>query len=221
MRRQDLQAFEGNQYIAERIPNLGITKVLAVAAPTNSVAGYAVGCLWQNVLAAWGDLTAWYINVGTLLSATWQPVSFASLIASERVINVTAASLTVTAAAHGDREMTLNRATGVAVALPAFTGSGYKYTFTVMTATSGGSHVFTAPGAYLFGGVYFNTDTAAGNLFTAVAAANAGGSTTFTMDGTTKGGRKGDWVEFTDIGTNQCRVRGSLNGSGTEDTPFA
>lgn len=221
MRRQDLQAYEAGVYIAERIPNLGITRALGVAAPTASAVGYAPGCIWQNIALAFADTTAWYVNVGTLTAATWRAVSLASILALDRVVNVTAASLTVTAAAHGDREVTINIATGCAVTLPAFTGTGYKYTFTIMTATSGGSQVFTAPGAYLFGGLTMNTDTGAGNLFTCVAAANAAGSTTITLDGSTKGGRKGDWIEITDIGTNQARVRGCLNGSGTEDTPFS
>lgn len=221
MRRQDLQAYEAGVYIAERIPNLGITRAIGVAAPTDGVAGYAIGCMWQNASATFAALTAWYINVGTFASATWKPISLAEVVASSRVVNVTASPLTVTAAAHGDRIITINLATGVAASLPAFTGSGYKYKFVYMTATSGGSQTIVATGAYLFGGVLMNTDTAAGNLFTCNVATNAGGSTTITLDGSTKGGRKGDWIQIEDVGTNQGLVTGMLNGSGTEDTPFS
>lgn len=130
-------------------------------------------------------------------------------------------SLTVTQALHDGKTIMLDTATGTAVTLPAMTGSGARYRFVCTVLTSGGTTVITATAANLFGGVYFNTDTAAGTLFTAVAAANATGSTTITLDGTTKGGRKGDWLEIEDLATSIGIVRGSLNGSGTEATPFA
>lgn len=220
MRRQDLQAFENIGYIAERIPGIGILRMIATGAPTNGAVGFAPGCLWQST-ATYAALTTWYVNEGTAASATWVPFSLAAALAADRIVNVTAASLVVTAAAHGDRVVTLNRATGVAVTLPAFTGSGYKYTFVIMTATSGGSQVFTATGAFLFGGVVQNTDTGASGLFGVNVATNAGGSTTITLDGATQGGRKGDWITIQDIGASQGLVQGMLNASGTEATPFS
>lgn len=140
---------------------------------------------------------------------------------SARPVAAGGANLTVTAALHDGKTILLDQATGTAVTLPAMTGSGSRYRFVVTVTKSGGSDVITATGAHLFGGVFFNTDTAAGTLFTAVAAANSGGSTTITLDGTTKGGRKGDWIEIEDVATSIGIVRGSLNGSGTEATPFA
>lgn len=223
MRRQELQAFENRVYVAERIAGYGITRALAPTAPSNTTdaVGYAAGCLWQNVAVAFADTLVWYINEGTNTAAVWVPFSLSQILAADRIVNVTASTLTVTAAAHGDRIVTLNRAAGVAVTLPAFTGSGYKYTFVIMTATSGGSQVFTATGAFLFGGIPQNNDTGASNLFGVSVATNAGGFTTITMDGSTQGGRKGDWITIQDIGTSQGLVTGMLNASGTEATCYS
>lgn len=207
--------------------------------PTDGTAGYAPGCLWINV-SAYSEATTLYFNTGTLASCTFTAMDLnlaeMALITglaataaelnraaklSTREVAAGAATLTVTLAAHDGKTILLDQATGTAVTLPAMTGSGARYRFVCSVATSGGSQVITATGAHLFGGVYFNTDTAAGTLFTAVAAANASGSTTITLDGSTKGGRKGDWIEIEDVATNIGIVRGSLNGSGTEATPFA
>jgi hypothetical protein len=202
-------------------------------APTNSVSGYQTGAIWSR--RDGGVDTAFYINVGNETSSTWVPIATSSLNGllataaelnrvaqlSTREVAAGGANLTVTLAAHDGRTILLDQATGTAVTLPAMTGSGAKYRFVCTVSTSGGSQVITATGAHLFGGVFMNTDTAAGTLFTAVAAANAGGSTVITLDGSTKGGRKGDWIEIEDVATNIGIVRGSLNGSGTEATPFS
>lgn len=166
-------------------------------------------------------LTYGSLNDGTTtLGATALELNRAAKL-STRVVAAGAATLTVTLALHADRTILLDQATGVAVTLPAMTGTGAKYRFVCSVATSGGSHVVTATGAHLFGGIVFNTDTAASTLFTAVAAANPSGSTTITLNGSTQGGRKGDWFEIEDVATGVGIVRGMLNGSGTEATPFA
>ena len=140
---------------------------------------------------------------------------------STRPVAAGGANLTVTQALHDGKTILLDQATGTAVTLPAMTGSGARYRFVCSVATSGGSQVITATGAHLFGGVAQNTDTAAGTLFTANIAANASGSTTITLNGGTTGGRKGDWIEIEDVATSIGMVRGILNGSGTEATPFS
>lgn len=213
--------------------------------PTASISGYEPGAIAFDVTNG-----LWYRNTGTIDSATWtvqygSVIDLATLVTtvtelnllsgllataaelnrvadlSTREIAAGGANLTVTLAAHADKTILLDQATGTAVTLPAMTGTGAKYRFVCSVSTSGGSQVITATGAHLFGGVVMNTDTAAGTLFTAVAAANAGGSTVITLDGSTKGGRKGDWVEIEDVATGIGIVRGMLNGSGTEATPFS
>jgi hypothetical protein len=47
----------------------GILQIVQRAAPSNGVAGYAPGCLWQNVAGTAGSVL--YVNQGTYTSATW------------------------------------------------------------------------------------------------------------------------------------------------------
>ena len=57
----------------------------------------------------------------------------ALLLETYTPINCTASTLTVTAATHANKTITLNRAGGIAVDLPAATGTGATYTFIVGT----------------------------------------------------------------------------------------
>jgi len=41
------------------------------------------------------------------------------------------------------------------------------------------------------------------------------------LNGTTTGGRKGDWIEVIDIAADSWHVSGTITQSGTEATPFA
>lgn len=203
--------------------------------PANAQAGYEPGALLIVTDGAAGACL--YKNEGTKTSSLWVPIStgginLSTLVAtaaelnrssqlSSREVAAGAATLTVTLAAHSDRTILLDQATGVAVTLPAMTGSGAKYRFVCSVATSGGSHVITATAAHLFGSIFMGTDTTAATLFTAVTAENVGGSTVITLDGSTKGGKKGDWFEIEDVAAGIGLVRGHLNASGTEATPFA
>lgn len=204
-------------------------------APTNSVAGYSTGCLY--VRRDGGAATALYLNVGSETSSSWvivagTGVDLSGLVATAAELNRAAqnstrpvaaggANLTVTQALHDGKTILLDQATGTAVTLPAMSGSGARYRFVVTVAKSGGSDVITATGAHLFGGVVQNTDTGASGLFGVAMATNAAGSTTITLNGSTTGGRKGDWFEIEDVASNIGIVRGFLNASGTEATPFA
>lgn len=139
---------------------------------------------------------------------------------SGRVVPITG-SVTVTQAVHGGRTILVNANADMTITLAAMSGSGEKYRIAFGVSMSSKTCKVVATGAHLFGGVFMNTDTAAGTLFTAVAAANASGSTNMTFDGATTGGRKGDWVEIEDGAASIGLVKGMLNGSGTEATPFS
>lgn len=230
MRRQDLQAYEAGVYIAERIPNLGITRALGVAAPTNGAVGYAPGCIWQNIALAYAELTSLYVNTGTLASATWQagnlmPGLLATVAelnrnnkASTRVVG-SGANLTVTQALHDGKTIAL--AATAAVVLPAMSGSGSRYRFVCPQASA--AVTITATAAHLFGGVSMATDSAfaAGTLFTVGWANGAAGFTVITLNGAATGGGKGDWIQIEDVASGVGIVSGQLQGSGTEATPFS
>lgn len=207
--------------------------------PADGTAGFAPGCLFIDNDATTSGLFL-YINEGTATSCLFKSSVMTStemallsgLLATAAEINranklstrevaAGAAALTVTLLLHDGRTILLDQATGTAVTLPAMTGSGAKYRFVLTTNTSGGSQVITATGAHLFGTLTLNDDTGVGTLFTERAATSAGGSTVITLDGSTKGGRKGDWFEIEDVATSIGIVRGHLNASGTETTPFS
>lgn len=233
-----LRLHDGTGIIAED-PGRGIILAYGTTVPSSGTVGYAPGCHWINV-GTYAEGTQFYINTGTRASSTFTALDLnltemgliSGLLAtsaelnraaklSTREVAAGAASLTVTLASHDGKTILLDQATGTAVTLPAMSGSGARYRFVCSVATSGGSQVITATGAHLFGGVVQNNDTGGSGLFGVSMATNAAGSTTITLNGTTTGGRKGDWIEIEDVATNIGIVRGMLNGSGTEATPFS
>lgn len=140
------------------------------------------------------------------------------------VTNVTGSSVTVTAAYAG-RTITLNRAAGIAVTLPAATGTGNIYRFVVGTTFTGDATIKVASATdYMIGVGTLYAD--AGDTVLGFATANTGtvGTESDTVDlfdtGNVTGGIKGAYVELTDIGTAQWAVRYVSDAAGTEATPF-
>ena len=138
---------------------------------------------------------------------------------STRIVNVTAATLAVTLAAHDGKIITLNKVDGIAVTLPAAAGTGMKLQFILgTTITSVGTTIKVAN----------SSDTMTG---TAIIAQDAGdtvamfetlaASDTITMNGTTTAGIKGDSIELIDIATNLWWVRMVGSATGTEASPFS
>ena len=138
---------------------------------------------------------------------------------STRVVNVTTTPLAVTAAAHDSKIVTLNKADGIAVTLPAATGSGAKLQFIIgTTITSVGTTIKVADATDVMAGTaLFAAD--AGD--TAVMFETAATSDTITLNGSTTGGILGDSVELIDIAANLWWVRVVGSASGSEATPFS
>lgn len=133
-------------------------------------------------------------------------------------VNVTASTLAVAAADHDGRIVTLNRAAGIAVTLPAASGSGLKLHFMIGTAVTSNSTTIKVTG----------DDTMAGNAIIGQDAADTAalfeaGATadTITLNGSTTGGLKGDSVELIDVATDLWWVRVVGAATGTEATPFS
>lgn len=120
---------------------------------------------------------------------------------------------------QSDSVISLDRAAGITLTLPAATGDGTKFEITVGTAASGGSYVIqVANSSDTMAGVCITAqdggDTV--NAFEALAA-----SDTITMNGTTTGGLKGDkWVIVSTKAT-LWNVQGVMAATGTEATPFS
>lgn len=138
--------------------------------------------------------------------------------ASARVVNATAATLAVTEADHDSKVVTLNRAAGIAVTLPAATGSGTRLQFIIGTTVTSNSTTIKVTGNDIMAGQAIVAQDAAD---TVVGFETAADSDTITLNGTTTGGIKGDNIELIDIATDLWWVRVEGSATGTEATPFS
>ena len=136
-----------------------------------------------------------------------------------RIVNVTAAAVSIQPEMHANKTITLNRAAGITATLPPASGSGDRYKFIVATSvTSNADIVKVANAADVMCGnaVLFQDGGDAVVGFAAGATAD-----TINMDGSTQGGLKGAVIELEDIAANLWHVRMTSDASGTEATPFA
>lgn len=140
-------------------------------------------------------------------------------------VAVTSSTITLSEALHAGRPVTLDRAAGITVTLPAASGSGAKYTLTNLTTVTSNSHVVQVANAndYMNGVAVIANDTdASASIFeTANTGTAATESDTITQNGTTTGGIVGDIIEITDVAANRWSVRVTGSASGVEATPFS
>jgi hypothetical protein len=162
--------------------------------------------------------SAWEAVGATLPSSV---VVSGSLSYRRPLTSLTGAGPTAITAAMSGYQFNFNRAAGVAVTLPAVTASevGVFFDFYFET-TATGDHTITAQAAdLLIGGVRIEDfDTAnTGSYF----AADGSDDLIITMNGTTKGGKKGSYLRVTCSGAASWTVQGNLFGDGTLATPFS
>lgn len=145
-----------------------------------------------------------------------------ALDVSNRIVAITG-STTITPALHAGKTLLINANDDMTITLAAFTGTGNKYRIAFGVSMSSKATVIAATGKHLFGGVAMGSDDTVGTTltFNTLIPTNSGGSTSMTLNGSTTGGRKGDWIEFEDAATSIGLVNGMLNASGTEATPFS
>ena len=138
---------------------------------------------------------------------------------STRVVPVTASTLAVTQAAHDSKVITLNRAAGIAVTLPAATGSGTSLHFIMAaTVTSNTTTIKVTGNDIMVGEAMLGQD---GGADTVVHFSTAADTDTITFNGTTTAGTIGDSVELIDIAADTWWVRVIGDATGTEATPFS
>jgi hypothetical protein len=129
-------------------------------------------------------------------------------------------ALTLTVAEHDGKTILLDTAAGSTATLPLATGSGARIKFQISTTATSNSHKIQVGDA---------TDVMAGVIMalsddTAAVKGWAAGATddTITFNRTTTGlAKKGNWVEVEDVAENLWLVRGQIEQSGTEATPFS
>jgi len=130
------------------------------------------------------------------------------------------ASTALKTSRHGDGGVVVNAAAGCTLTLPAASGSGTKFTIYIgTTVTSNNVIIQVANASDVMAGVLVVASDNAADA--AIAFETASTSDTITLNGSTKGGIKGDYIELRDVATNLWRVDGTLSATGTEVTPFS
>lgn len=135
-----------------------------------------------------------------------------------RIVNLTAATLALTVTDHEGRIVTVNRAAGSTLTLPAATGSGAKFEVIVGTTITSNNLIVQVVGNDIMQG---NAILGQDSADTVVLFETAADSDTITMNGTTKGGIKGDRIQLIDIAADTWQVNIVGSATGTEATPFS
>lgn len=137
---------------------------------------------------------------------------------SGRLVTQAAGNFAATAATHGNRITLVNDA-DVVITLPAATGTGYTYTFLVVTTAWTGGTIQAASASDSFLGGINGVDDDADAAYAWKAES---GDDTVQGNGTATGGKVGDWYKFTDVATGLFLVEGFITQSGgAEATPFS
>lgn len=135
-----------------------------------------------------------------------------------RLVTVTDSTVTLTKAKHDGKVIVLNRAAGIAVTLPAATGSGCMFKIVVgTTVTSNTTTIKVVGNDIMQGSCIQGAD--GGN--TVVSYDTASDSDTITLNGSTTGGLIGEWIELIDMKADTWMVHMIQNATGSEATPFS
>lgn len=130
------------------------------------------------------------------------------------------ASLTMDTS-QGGQYVVIDAAAGLTCTLPTATGSGNVYRFFIKTTVTSNNVVIQVNNSTdAFAG--FNnviSDDAGGPAKGFIA--SAGSDDTITLNGTTKGGYAGDFIEIVDIASGLFAVQIYGKATGTEATPFS
>lgn len=126
--------------------------------------------------------------------------------------------------ANAGKLLVLNNAAGMALVLPAATGSGLTFQFEIgTTVTSVGITIttgVTGASSDAYQGYALTED--GGTMTGWVATAGAGGSDVITLNGSTTGGFVGDYIEIQDAAAGRWAIKRFVTKStGTAATPFS
>jgi hypothetical protein len=115
--------------------------------------------------------------------------------------------------------LVFNVAAGATVTLPASSGKGDRYRFHVHTTVTSNSYkIQVANATDVMQGIIVACQDAADTVVGWEAAST---SDTITLNGTTTGGLKGDYIEIEDGMSGFWMVHGRTAATGTEATPFS
>ena len=134
-----------------------------------------------------------------------------------RLRTITAAT-TLSQELHDGQLIYLNNTTGFATTLPAANGTGTRFRIFIAATVASGSHtIVTASASDVYKGfAHLTGDDAA-----ALGGFSTTTGVTITMDGSTRGGFAGDYIELEDVASGVWSVRMFGHATGTEATPFS
>ncbi len=131
---------------------------------------------------------------------------------------IVTAALSLTRALHGGKTLLVSIAAGIALTLPPAIGSGVKFRYVCGVTVTSVNNIIKVTTTDIMIGSLLTLQDAADTVVGWEAAAT---SDTITMNGTTKGGLVGDWIDLEDIAPAKWQVTGVLKATGTEVTPFS
>lgn len=140
------------------------------------------------------------------------------------VVNTTATQVTLTAASHSGKVVTVSSSASTAIVLPQATGTGNKYRLNLRVAATGTAHTISVANAtdVISGFAIVMTSATTTDVANIIGSFKTSAtSDRVTLNGTTQGGAIGDWVEFTDIKTGFFQVHAQTTATGTYATPFS
>ena len=129
------------------------------------------------------------------------------------------ATATINRKTHALTMLNLSAAAGMTLTLPASEGRGARYRFSVRTTVTSNNVIILVANStdVMQGGLAMAQDAAD----TSVTFETLATSDTISMNGSTRGGTAGDYIELEDVAAGFWVVRGWLTGSGVEVTPFS
>lgn len=140
------------------------------------------------------------------------------------VVDTTSTQVTITAASHAGKVVTISSTASTAVVLPQATGTGNKYRFNLRVAATGTAHTISVANAtdVISGFSIVMTSATTTDVANIIGAFKTSAtSDRVTLNGTTQGGAIGDWVEFVDIKTGFFQVHAQVTATGAYATPFS
>lgn len=178
--------------------------------PVTSTAGFVTGDGYGLTTGLAGNIA---LGAGSSISIGGIPIG-----GQFSKVDVTAASLTLSAATHSGKIVTMSLAAGQAYTLPAATGTGNIYRLLTLIAVTGSTTIKVANASdTMIGFSASSTFAGTGSFVEGV----GGTDDTITYNGTTTGGLIGSYVYLQDFATNIWFVDARIVGSGTMATSFS
>ncbi len=135
-------------------------------------------------------------------------------------VNTLATTLSLTAALHAGKTVTVSSTSALAITLPACTGTGDVYQIVLLVAATATAHTIATatPASENYSGAFFALTTSTDNVIGYKTTAT---DNLITINGTTQGGVIGDKIILVDVKTGLWSVNAFTRPTGSYATPFS